>query len=593
MKRLTTTLAATVAALAASAGTAFAAGPVQSGTQSSSTTQGAVATSSVTQIQPTNENISVRVLSPGNDGSVSQSNKASSSADATNTASTSQTASQTGAGCGCIKSGKLDDVLGTAMQAAAPAGGVQSTTQNADTTQVAAAGSSTEQVRPTNTNISVRVLSDGDNGNVTQSNEASSSADATNSAPTTQSSSQTGAGAGGVQATTQDAETTQGSLAESSAKQVHPENTNTPVRVGSTGGGGSVSQSNEAQSSANAKNTAPVGQSATQNESAGRCGCDSGGPAVQVAGQSSEIAQGAKAASSAEQIATANTNEPVRVWSDGNDGRVHQSNDVSSDASAENTAPVTQTSTQQQADGPCGCSKDPAVQALGQSSEIGQLAIGLSSAEQAGAANDSAPVRVYSNGGGGSVSQSNEAESSADASNHAPVSQTGRQAQSGSGVQALGQDSSIGQIALAGSSTEQLPGRSECGCGHSFGNSADPVRVWSDGNDGSLRQENKASSEATAENTAAPTQTGTQTQTSPSCGCGSLGIQALGQYATVDQLAVALSSTHQIGAKNSSGPVRVKSTGGGGSTRQSNDATSSSSAPNVARILQTGHQMMV
>jgi hypothetical protein len=123
-RRFAKTLAATFAALAVSAGSALAAGPVQSGTQSSSTSQGALAASSATQVQPSNENISVRVLSPGNDGAVSQSNTASSTADASNTAATTQNTSQTQAsGCGCvIKSGKLDDVLGAAMQAAGGSG---------------------------------------------------------------------------------------------------------------------------------------------------------------------------------------------------------------------------------------------------------------------------------------------------------------------------------------------------------------------------------------------------------------------------------------------------------------------------------------
>ena len=112
MKRLITALAATVAALTAATGTAFAADPVQSATQSSSTDQAALAASSATQVDPSNQNISVRVLSPGNDGAVSQSNEASSSATAANTASTTQNANQAlGTGCGCVMSGSLDDLL--------------------------------------------------------------------------------------------------------------------------------------------------------------------------------------------------------------------------------------------------------------------------------------------------------------------------------------------------------------------------------------------------------------------------------------------------------------------------------------------------
>ena len=78
MKRFITALAVGVAAVAASAGTAFAGNPVQSTTQSSSTGQGSTAASSATQVQPSNQNVSVRILSPGDDGSVTQSNGVSS-----------------------------------------------------------------------------------------------------------------------------------------------------------------------------------------------------------------------------------------------------------------------------------------------------------------------------------------------------------------------------------------------------------------------------------------------------------------------------------------------------------------------------------
>src|SRR5204862_5893763 len=103
MKRWIIVLAATLAVFAVTAGAAFAADPVQSATQSSSTDQNAVAASSATQIEPSNQNISVRVLSPGNDGAVDQSNEATSNATATNNATTTQTANQTqSSNCGCV-----------------------------------------------------------------------------------------------------------------------------------------------------------------------------------------------------------------------------------------------------------------------------------------------------------------------------------------------------------------------------------------------------------------------------------------------------------------------------------------------------------
>jgi hypothetical protein len=69
-------------------------------------------------------------------------------------------------------------------------------------------------------------------------------------------------------------------------------------------------------------------------------------------------------------------------------------------------------------------------------------------------------------------------------------------------------------------------------------------------------------------------------------------VQALGQWVGVDQIAAALSSATQIGASNSSDPIRIWSYGGGGKTEQSNEAESSSTAPNLARTLPGGMQLM-
>jgi len=636
MKRWMTSLAACFAALAATAGTAFGAGPVQSGTQSSSTDQAALAASSATQVQPTNQNISVRVLSPGNDGAVSQSNEAESSANAANTASTTQNATQgLASSCGCVipgtRSSAVDGVLAGALQAAgagtpaaapAPTGsaqandaastgtaantaptsetatqsssgggsGVQSTQQDASTTQGAAAASSATQDHPENSNISVRVLSPGNDGAVHQSNEASSSADATNTAATTQGSSQTGSGSG-VQSSTQNADTSQESAALSSAKQVSPENSNVSVRILSPGNGGSVSQKNEAESSANAQNSAPVTQTSTQSGSGSSCGCSSTSPSVQAIGQSSSVEQAALAASSANQFGASNSNEPIRIGSYGNDGSVSQENEAESSASATNTAPVTQTGTQTQLGSRCGCSAGPAVQAIGQSSETEQLAVGLSSATQIGASNENDPIRIDSPGNDGRVSQENSAESSASATNTAPVTQTGTQTQTGSGcgcsspaVQAIGQSSEIGQLAVGLSSAKQVGASNENG----------PIRIDSWGNGGSVSQENEAESSASASNNAPTTQTGTQTQS------GS-GVQALGQDSSIWQGAFAASSATQLpgeskcgcrGASfgNTSDPIRIGSYGSDGYLKQENEASSSADATNYAAPTQTGTQ---
>ena len=766
MKRLATTLAASLAALAVSAGTAFAAGPpVQSATQSSGTDQGAIAASSATQVDPSNQNISVRVLSPGSDGNVTQSNNATSTATAANTAGTTQNATQLqGGGCGCqltpvqqilqdTANGQLGGVLSAAQQlgasnaaapssvassgggdptsqpsgadpssaapstdspAVAPSGssqvngasstgsaantaptgqtasqtqggsGVQSTDQQASTDQAAQAASSAQQVDPSNSNISVRVLSPGNDGNVTQSNNASSTATASNNAATTQKAGQIqGGGSGsGVQSAVQNADTqqaagaassaaqidpsnsnlsvrvlspgsdgnvtqsnnatstatasnnapvtqtsfqdpsgpscgcggqgqdvqsiTQGSWigqlgdAQSSATQVGASNSNDPVRVGSDGGDGNVSQSNNATSTASATNTAPVSQSGTQIDGAAPwlpCGCGGSNPSVQALGQSSWIGQGAQALSSADQVGASNSNDPVRIGSDGGGGNVTQSNNDTSTASATNTAPVTQTGTQEQSGSPCGCGgNDPSVQALGQDSFTGQLAGAASSALQVGASNQADPVRIWSDGNDGNLTQSNNATSTATAANNAATTQMGEQEQSGSGVQALAQKAVTLQGAFALSSAAQLPGEQTCRCegsSGSFGNEAGPVRIGSDGSNGNVTQSNSASSTASGTNGAATNQTGEQTQAGSPCGCGGLGVQALGQEAFTAQLSKALSSAWQIGAKNASDPVRVWSFGGGGSTGQTNGSLSQASAPNMAGSGQNASQTQI
>ena len=74
-----------------------------------------------------------------------------------------------------------------------------------------------------NTNISIRVLSPGNDGNVTQSNTAASTANAGNTATTSQSSNQNAGGAGAIQTSQQGAWTDQLAIALSAANAVEPE----------------------------------------------------------------------------------------------------------------------------------------------------------------------------------------------------------------------------------------------------------------------------------------------------------------------------------------------------------------------------------
>src|SRR5215213_3234762 len=68
--------------------------------QSASSGQVAGAAAGAAQTQPSNTNISIRVLSPGNDGSVSQTNSVDSDASASNSNASDQDATQSQAAGG-------------------------------------------------------------------------------------------------------------------------------------------------------------------------------------------------------------------------------------------------------------------------------------------------------------------------------------------------------------------------------------------------------------------------------------------------------------------------------------------------------------
>ena len=633
MKRryLASILGALALLLAVGTATATAAAPgVQSVSQSAGSEQQATSASGATQIDPSNTNISVRVLSDGNDGPVTQSNTASSNATSSNSNSTSQDASQDQG-----------------------AGGIQTSTQDAGNAQLADALSYANQSGASNTNLPVRVLSPGSNGAVTQSNYTGSTAGSTNTNTTGQTSDQDQSGGScgcaaapssspgvqssdgscgcaaapssspgvqssdgscgcaaapsspGVQSSDQSAENEQLAGAASSATQVNPSNTNISVRVLSPGKDGAVDQSNTVKSKADATNTNGTTQTSDQDQSAGGCGCTP--DPIQVAQQSSGSLQGALALSAADQQGAKNDASPVRVGSSGSNGKVDQSNSATSKADASNKNGTTQTADQNSGapSGGCGCGGGLGIQVVGQKAENGQAAVAGSKTIQdfgkksecgcSSSGNSDNPVRVWSPGSDGSVDQSNSATSKADASNKNGTTQTADQnsgAPSGGcgcggglGIQVVGQKAENGQAAVAGSKTIQDFGKkSECGCSSS-GNSDNPVRVWSPGSDGSVDQSNSATSKADASNKNTTSQDGEQTQS----GSG-LNIQALGQEATNGQLGVALSGAVQSHPSNSAGDTRVKSAGGGGKVDQTNRASSTATTKNDNHTTQKGTQ---
>ncbi len=542
---------------------------VQSATQSAGTGQASGAASTATQDHPSNTNVSIRVLSPGGDGSVAQSNTVGSTATSGNTATTGQTATQdqSSPSCGCSGSGS----------------GIQSANQSAGTGQESGALSTATQDHPSNTDVSIRVLSPGDDGSVSQANTAASTATSGNSASTTQNATQTQAGSG-------------------RGCGCGPAPVLQPAAAPQAGGSdaapaGGVSQSNGAGSSADAGNLGSTSQDASQNAP---------GTGIQTGDQSAGTDQSSVALSSAKQIDPSNTAGSIRVLSPGDDGSVSQANTVGSTATSGNSASTTQSSTQSQG-GTCGChepirsdvptsdapSGASAIQVAGQQAETKQGSFAGSAAEQVGASNDASPVRVWSPGGGGDVSQSNTVGSSATSGNAATTTQTADQSAAGHGcgcgsaIQVAGQKAGTDQGSLALSDALQVfgGGKSECGCGGggSSGNDASPVRVGSPGSDGIVTQSNGVGSSASSGNTASTNQAATQDASGSA-------IQVLGQEAKTWQGSFAGSLAAQLGASNHASPVRVKSPGGGGSVGQSNTAGSSATSGNTAGTTQSGTQ---
>ncbi len=386
--------------LTAGVGTAGASGPTQAAEQSAGTSQSATSDATSTQVNPTNSNIGVRIGSPGDNGSVRQSNSSEAAAAAANAALTGQDVTQSSGG-----------------------GGVQAASQDAYTDQSADADATSKQVHPTNENIDVRIGSPGGNGDVEQSNSSSAGALAGNLAATGQSAQQQQSGSccsgSGVQAAEQNAGTKQHADADATSEQIHPTNANTSVRIGSPGDNGKVTQSNDSTALALAGNAAKTIQDVDQKQ-AGGCGCHGSG--VQAAGQWAATHQSSDADAKSLQKGATNSNTPVRIHSPGYDGDVDQSNSSEAIAAAGNLALTKQSVEQQQygRDG-CGCMYDKrptykdqrspccstGVQAAGQWAFTGQHADADAESTQYGPTNSSSPVRIYSAGGGGSLSQSN------------------------------------------------------------------------------------------------------------------------------------------------------------------------------------------
>ena len=570
---VTQTNSATSAANAGNdAGTSQSANQSQSGSgvqgaqQTASTDQAALALSEAKQYGASNLNTPVRIFSPGDGGSVSQSNTADSNAAAGNKAWTGQRSSQDGSSCGCSSTpppiysapssaptsdSTTSDGPSSDSKPAGGSSGVQGAIQSADTQQAAAASSKAVQVDPSNSNISVRIFSPGDNGNVTQSNTVNSSANAGNRASTEQRASQDQAGSCGCQPA--------------------PKPTPPPCGCGSTPAPTQWNQPS-ATSDPSAQLTSDPSQGyqpESNQQPANSAAAPASSPAVGVqgAGQQASTKQLALAGSEADQTGASNSSDPVRIGSYGNDGNVTQTNSVSSAANAGNEAWTHQNADQSQGGSSCGCGGYK-VQGAGQKAETDQGSLALSKAIQdfgrksdcgcgsdGGSGNNASPVRVWSPGTDGNVTQTNSVDSKANAGNRAGTSQDAMQTSGGGGtqVQGVGQWATTLQGAFAGSLAYQ----------QGASNDASPVRLWSPGGGGDVNQTNSASSAANAGNDAWTHQdAGQSIGGKKQCGCTGTPVQAVGQQAWTGQFGAALSGAFQLAPQNTSNPVRFKSPDG-------------------------------
>ena len=541
MKRVSLVLAVTALLLFfVGVGTAAAEPPAaQDSGQLAGSDQDAVGAAGTAQYGPSNDNASIRVLSPGESGAVSQSNDASSNASAGNANFTEQNADQTQAG------GSGEQVIG----------------QSADNKQDAWAIALTAQKGASNDNEPIRVLSPGNDGAVTQSNDASSDAAAGNLNATQQTADQDQSGgeacckSDGDQVIGQAADSDQTAGALAATVQEKPSNTNVGIRVLSPGNDGPVSQSNDASSEASAGNLNVTEQTADQAQAGG---------GDQVIGQAAESDQHAGALAATVQEKPSNTNVSIRVLSPGNGGPVTQSNDASSDATAVNLNGTKQTADQDQTGG--ACCKSGGTQFIGQAADSDQKAGALAATVQEKPSNTNVGIRVLSPGNDGPVSQSNTASSSATAANLNATHQSATQEQAGDGCkcggggeQVIGQFAGNHQGAAAIAATiQEKPSNDNVG-----------IRVLSPGNDGAVSQSNEASSDATAANLNATHQSATQEQAGDGCKCGGGGEQVIGQFAGNHQGAAAIAATIQEKPSNDNVGIRVLSPGNDGAVSQS------------------------
>ena len=546
-----------------------------------------------TQKAPSNINVPIRILSPGNDGDVTQTNASIAAAASANGNETAQTVEQDQSGSGS-KDGKCGCSDASYSQAAG---------QSADNEQKAKSDADSKQIGASNVNVPIRIGSKGHGGDVTQTNASLAAAISANGNHTNQTTKQTQGGGTPAytdskhdpkcgcssdalydQASGQESKNDQWADSDADSKQVKPSNVNAPVRIDSKGHDGDVTQTNLSAALAASLNGNSTDQTTEQTQS----GSGSGGVlAIQAAGQESKSEQGARSDADSTQYGASNTNAPVRIDSKGGGGDVTQTNASLAAAISANGNHTEQTVGQSQGGGVmaardprCGCSDDLLVQAVGQSAKNDQWADSDADSTQKKASNTNAPVRIDSKGHDGDVTQTNASLAAAISANGNATGQSvGQRQAGGSGgiaVQAAGQESKSEQGAKSDADSKQ----------DGASNTAVPVRIDSKGGGGDVTQTNLSAALGASLNGNSTRQSLDQTQSGgraydPWCGCSdALYIQAAGQESHNDQWADSDAESSQHGASNLWDPVRVDSKGRDGNVSQLNASLDAAIAAN-------------
>jgi hypothetical protein len=566
----------------------------QAAGQEAKSEQDASSEAESTQKSPRNVNVPLRILSPGDDGDVTQTNASAAAAASANGNETDQSVDQTqsggsaapapssghGSSCGCEDS--------SYSQAAG---------QEAKSDQSADSKAESTQKEPSNVNVPIRIGSRGDGGDVTQTNASLAGAASANGNKTDQSVDQTQSGgsskdskccsdASYSQAAGQESKSDQSAESDAKSTQKQPSNVNVPIRILSPGDDGDVTQTNASAAGAASLNGNKTDQSVDQSQSGKGSSCCSDASYSQAAGQEAKNDQWADSDADSKQEGASNVNVPVRIGSKGDGGNVTQTNASAALAASLNGNKTDQSVDQSQGGGSmaagrsdskrCGCSSDALyTQASGQEAKNEQGARSDANSTQKDASNVNVPVRIGSKGDDGDVTQTNASLAAAISANGNKADQSVEQDQGGSGhggsdaiyVQAAGQEAKSEQGARSDADSTQKDAS----------NVNAPVRIGSKGDGGDVTQTNLSAALAASLNGNETDQSVEQDQSGrsksdPKCGCGSdaLYVQAAGQEAKNDQWADSEADSKQTDATNTSVPVRIHSKGDDGDVTQTN-----------------------